>query len=120
MAAAIIITKPGSPAGIARMKVAAIAAGALVAAVTVAAAGEHHDISSRRATERKVFTDAEITEGFFKTAFGAELDIAGAVNRVRKFEVPVRVSIDNRARRDRRGEVAAVVADIRARVQHLD
>jgi hypothetical protein len=86
----------------------------------VATAGEHHEISSRRATERKAFTDAEITDGFFKTAFGAELHLAGPVNRIRKFDAPVRIHVDNRARPDRRSEVVKVVADIRARVQHLD
>jgi hypothetical protein len=86
----------------------------------VATAAEHLEISSRRATERKAFTDAEIADGFFKTAFGAELHLAGAVNRIRRFDVPVRVYVDNRARPDRRTEVATVVADIRARVQHLD
>src|SRR6516165_375052 len=87
------------------MKVTAVVALALTAAVAMAAAAEHHDISSRRAVERKTFTDAEISQGFFRTAFGAELYIAGAVNRIRKFEVPVRIHIDNRARPDRRGEL---------------
>jgi hypothetical protein len=102
------------------MKVVPIVALAFTAAVTVAAAGEHHEISSRRATERKVFTDAEISEGFFRTAFGAELHIAGTVNRIRKFEVPVRVQVDNRARPDRRSEIAAIVKDIGKHIQHLD
>ena len=76
------------------MRVTSIAAVVLAAALTTAAAGEHQEISSRRAAERKAFTDAEISEGFFRTAFGAELHIAGAVNRIRKFEVPVRVHVD--------------------------
>ncbi len=111
---------PGSPASIVVMKATAIVAFALAAMTIVAAAAEHHEISSRRATERKAFTDAEITEGFFNTAFGAELHLAGAVNRIRKFDGPVRVFVDNRARPDRGAQVAEVVADIRARVQHLD
>src|SRR5262245_46920241 len=102
------------------MKACATVAFALAATTMVAMAAEHHEISSRRATERKAFTDAEITEGFFKTASGAELHLAGPVNRIRKFEAPVRVYVENRARPNRRAEVAAVVADIRARVQHLD
>jgi len=102
------------------MKVTAVVALALTAAVAMAAAAEHHDISSRRAVERKTFTDAEISQGFFRTAFGAELHIAGAVNRIRKFEVPVRIHIDNRARPDRRGELIAVAEDIGRRIQHLD
>jgi hypothetical protein len=102
------------------MKPTAIVALALAATTIIAAAAEHHEISSRRASERKAFSDGEITEGFFKTAFGAELHLAGQVNRIRKFDGPVRVHVESRARPDRRAEVAAVVADIRARVQHLD
>src|SRR5262249_28442946 len=102
------------------MKVTAVVALAVTAAVAMAAAAEHHEISSRRAAERKTFTDAEISQGFFRTAFGAELHIAGAVNRIRKFEVPVRVHIDNRAQPDRRSDVVAVVDDIGRRIQHLD
>jgi hypothetical protein len=102
------------------MKAVAIVAFALAATTMVATAAEHHEISSRRATERKAFTDAEITEGFFKTAFGAELHLAGPVNRIRKFDAPVRVYVENRARPNRHAEVASVVADIAARVQHLD
>jgi hypothetical protein len=103
------------------MKVTAVTAIALAAsAIFASAAAEHHEISSRRATERKAFTDAEITDGFFKTAFGAELHLAGAVNRIRKFDGPVRVYVENRARPDRGAEVGQVVDDIRTRVQHLD
>jgi hypothetical protein len=102
------------------MQVGLIVALALTAAVAIAAAAEHHEISSRRAAERKAFTDAEISEGFFRTAFGAELHIAGAVNRIRKFEVPVRVRVANRARPDRRSELAAIIDDIGRRIQHLD
>src|SRR5437867_9347593 len=101
------------------MQVGLIVALALTAAVAIAAAAEHHEISSRRAAERKAFTDAEISEGFFRTAFGAELHIAGAVNRIRKFEVPVRVRVANRARPDRRSELAAIIDDIGRRIQHL-
>ena len=102
------------------MNAAAIIAFALAATTIVAAAAENNEISSRRAAERKAFTDAEIAEGFFKTAFGAELHLAGPVNRIRKFSGPVRVHVDNRARPDRRAQVAEVIADIRARIQHLD
>jgi hypothetical protein len=102
------------------MKVPALAALILAATTLAATAAEHHEISDRRALERKAFTDAEIAEGFFKTAFGAELLLAGPVNRIRKFDVPVRVYVDSRARPDRSAEVAQVVADIGARVQHLD
>ena len=44
------------------MKITAATALALAVSAIVAAAAEHHEISSRRATERKAFTDAEITD----------------------------------------------------------
>lgn len=81
---------------------------------------EHREIASRRAAERKTFTDAEIADGFFKTAYGAELRVAGRSDRVRKYDGPVRIFVDSRAKPDRTAQVAAVVADIRAHVQHLD
>ena len=84
------------------------------------AAAEDAQISRHRAAERKSFTDAEITRGFFKTAFGAELRIAGASDRIRKFDGPVRVYVDSSGRPDRSGQVAGVVTDIGARVRHLD
>lgn len=70
--------------------------------------------------ERKQFTDAEIADGFFKTAFGAEFHLAGRVDRIRKYEKPVRVFIDNRARPDRRARMRQVIADIRRRIEHID
>jgi hypothetical protein len=81
---------------------------------------EDREIAKRRAAERKTFTDAEIFDGFFKTAFGAELGFAGRVDRVRKYVVPVRVYIENRTKRDRSADVAKVVNDIRTRVANLD
>jgi hypothetical protein len=84
------------------------------------AQAEHPAIAKRRAAERKTFTDAQIFDGFFRTTFGAELRIAGRVDGIRKYVVPVRVFVENRARPDRSAQAAAVVADIKARVQHLD
>jgi hypothetical protein len=81
---------------------------------------EDREITKRRETERKTFTDAEIFDGFFKTAFGAELKFAGRVERIRKYDVPVRVYVENRAKPDRRAQVAAVVADIKAHIANLD
>jgi|GEM_PF-380095 len=81
---------------------------------------EHPEIAKRRAAERKTFTDAEIVDGFFRTVFGAEFHVAGRVDRIRKYEVPVRIYADVRAKPDRRTQLAAVVADIRSKVQHLD
>ena len=46
--------------------------------------------------------------------------MGGPADRIRKFDRPVRVFIDNRAKPDRRAEVVAAIADISARVQHLD
>jgi hypothetical protein len=84
------------------------------------AQAEHREIAKRRAAERKTFTDAEIFNGFFKTTFGAEMRIAGRVDGIRKYDVPVRVFVENRAKPDRRAQVASVVADIKAHVEHLD
>lgn len=75
-------------------------------------------IASRQRAEKKTFTDSEIIDGFFKTAFGAEYHLAGRVDRIRKYEGPVRVFADGRA--DRRAQLAHIVADIALRVQHLN
>jgi hypothetical protein len=82
--------------------------------------GEEPEISARRATERKSFSDAEIADGFFKVAFGAELGFGGRVDRIRKYHQPVRIYVDNRSKPDRRAELAEVVADIRKRIANLD
>lgn len=76
-------------------------------------------IASRQRAEKKTFTDAEIMDGFFKTAFGAEYHLAGRVDRIRRYNVPVRVFADG-ARADRKAQLAKVVADIASHVQHLD
>jgi len=54
-----------------------------------------------------------------KTAFGAEYHLAGRVDRIRKYEVPVRVFADGN-RTDRKTQLAKIVADIATKVQHLD
>ena len=84
-----------------------------------AASAEIPAIASRQHAEKKAFTDAEITEGFFKTAFGAEYHLAGRVDRIRKYDMPVRVFADGN-RPDRKTQLAKVVADIGQKVQHLD
>jgi hypothetical protein len=84
-----------------------------------AASAEIPAIASRQRAEKKAFTDSEITEGFFKTAFGAEYQLAGRVDRIRKYDVPVRVFPDGN-RPDRKAQLAKVVADIGQRVRHLD
>jgi hypothetical protein len=83
-------------------------------------AGEIPAIASRQAAEKKSFTDNEIVEGFLKTAFGAEYHLAGRVDRIRKYDMPVRVFADGANRADRKAQLARVVADIGQRVQHLD
>jgi hypothetical protein len=102
------------------MKATAIAALALTGLMIAGTQAEHRSISSRRAAERKVFTDAEIADGFFKTAYGAEFRVAGRSDRIRKYDGPVRVFVESRAKPDRSAQVAAVITDIRAHVQHLD
>ena len=84
-----------------------------------AAAAEIPAIAARQRAEKKTFTDGEITDGFLKTAFGAEYHLAGRVDRIRKYDMPVRVFADgNRA--DRKTQLAKVIADIGRRVAHLD
>ena len=83
------------------------------------ASAEIAAIASRQRVEKKTFTDSEIIEGFMKTAFGAEYHLAGRVDRIRKYEAPVRVFADG-SRADRKLQLAKVVADIAQRVQHLD
>jgi len=84
------------------------------------ARAENAQIAKLRAAEQKIFTDAQIADGFFKIAFGAELAVAGRVDRIRKYDGPVRVFVESRAKPDRRRQVAAAVADIATRVDHLD
>jgi hypothetical protein len=95
---------------------AAIGGGAWVPA----ASAEIPAIASRQRAEKKTFTDSEITDGFFKTAFGAEYHLAGQVDRIRKYHVPVRVFAEGANRADRKAQLARVVADIARRVAHLD
>ncbi|UZE48618.1 DUF2927 domain-containing protein [Rhodopseudomonas sp. P2A-2r] len=90
----------------------------LTPAAPQAVAGELPAIAARQRSEKKAFTDAEIVDGFLKTAFGAEYHLAGRVDRIRKYEIPVRVFADGRA--DRKAQVARVVTDIARRVQHLN
>jgi Protein of unknown function (DUF2927) len=89
-------------------------------ACAVAAESDNADIVHRRATERRTFTDAEIIDGFFKVTFGAEFHVAGGVDRIRKYDGPVRVFVDNRATPDRTPQVATAIADIRNRIRNLD
>jgi hypothetical protein len=85
-----------------------------------AAFAEIPGVASRQRTEKKSFTDAEIVDGFFKTAFGAEYHLSGRVDRIRKYDTPVRVFADGVRRSNRKAQLAKVVADIANRVRHLD
>jgi hypothetical protein len=108
----------------ARRAAGSLLAGALAAVALAvwldAARGEDPQIVRRRAAEQKTFSDAQIAEGFFKVAFGAELSVAGRVDRIRKYDKPVRVYVDSRAKPDRRRQVAEAVTDIGKRIEHLD
>jgi len=84
------------------------------------AAAEDADITHRRSIERKTFSDKEIADGLFKVTFGAEFHIAGGVDRIRKYDGPIRVFVDNKATPDRSPQVGEVVADIRTRIRDLD
>ena len=88
--------------------------------VTRLGAAEVAGVAARQHAEKKTFTDSEILDGFFKTAFGAEYHLAGRVDRVRKYNGPVRVIADGVNRVDRKAQLAKVVADIARRIQHLD
>jgi Protein of unknown function (DUF2927) len=88
--------------------------------LSCAAQVDNPEISARRAAERTSFSSDEIKNGFFKTAFRPELQFDTPEARIRKFDEPVRVFVINHAKPDRGADVAAVVADIRAHVAHLD
>jgi hypothetical protein len=110
--------------------VAAKARGVLMVSVVAAAAlgglgylparAEDPGITSRRAAERTDFGNDEIKDGFFKIAFGAELQLDAPADRVRKFDEPIRIFVESQGLPDRRVELAAVVADIRSHVRDLD
>jgi hypothetical protein len=119
-AASLAMNAPDVSSHAARLFAVAFAAIAFgSAAWPSSASAEIPAIASRQRAEKKTFTDSEIIEGFLKIAFGAEYHLAGRVDRIRKYEVPVRVFADgNRA--DRKAQLSKVVADIARRVQHLD
>jgi hypothetical protein len=84
------------------------------------ALAENSEITIRRAAERTSFTNDEIMNGFFKIAFRAELALDRPAEQIRKFDEPVRVFVASNREPARRAIIAAVVDDIRARVDHLD
>ena len=92
----------------------------LTGTVLLPAVAETPGVSVRQRHEKKTFTDSEIIDGFLKTAFGAEYHLAGRVDRIRKYQMPVRVYVDGSSRADRHTQLGKVVKDIAGRVQHLD
>jgi len=118
----VFCTRAGNIAAKARrlLMVPALVIAAFAALGSVSVHAEDPQIASRRAAERTDFTNDEIRDGFFKIAFGAELQLDKPAGRVRKFDEPVRIFVESASGPDRRGELAHVVADIRARINHLD
>jgi hypothetical protein len=103
-----------------RALISAALASLVLAASIEHTCAEHPLITRLRAAEQKIFTDEQIIDGFFKIAFGAELAVAGRAERIRKYDRPVRVFVESRAKPDRRRQVAAVVADVAQRIEHID
>lgn len=102
-----------------RIALASLAIAVVALSWPAPAFSEIPSIAARRHAEKKSFTDAEIVEGFMKTSFGAEYHLAGRVDRIRKYDGPVRVFADgNHA--GRKAQLAKVVADIGQRIQNLD
>jgi len=95
-------------------------AAALLGALAIPALAEDPDISRHRTEQRLTFTDAEIREGFFKIALDAELQFGARAHRIRKFGEPVRILVDGKVSPERAAALAAIVRDIRARIDHLD
>jgi len=108
------------PQPLCRGRAVIITATALSGIVASIAQAEDANIASRRSSERTSFTDAEIIDGFFKIAFDAELQLGRRVGRIRKFDEPVRIFVFNQGDPKRSAEIAAIVDDIHARVDHLD
>jgi Protein of unknown function (DUF2927) len=92
----------------------------LLGAAIAPVQAEDSAITSRRAAERVEFSNDEIRDGFFKIAFHAEMQVGAPADRIRKFDEPVRIYVDSKAQPDRSAQLDDVVADIRARVNHLD
>jgi hypothetical protein len=83
------------------------------------AQAENNAISMRRAAERTSFSNEEIKDGLFKTAFRAELQFGRHEERIRKFDEAVRLFVDNHGAPARTADIAAIVEDIRARISNV-
>lgn len=102
------------------LKAVTLAAIALVAMLAIDGIAAGRDGDARRRAERRVFTDAEVMDGFFKLAFGAEFRFGRRTDRVRKYDGPVRIFIDNRGQPDRQAQLGEIIADIRKHMKDLD
>jgi len=91
----------------------------LAAPPSSVSAADNASIAARQRSQRTAFTDDELIDGFLRTTFGAEFHLAGRVDRIRKYETPVRVHARGGNAR-RRAQLAAIVADIGRHVRHLD
>ena len=98
----------------------AILATACLASRAFAADADIPSIAQKQHNEKTDFTDTQIVEGFLKTTFGAEYQIAGKVDRIRKFDKPVRVFITGVDRPDRNRQLETVMSDIGRHIKHLD
>lgn len=99
---------------------AAVLGSLALCAESLPAFAETAAIHARQRAQKKTFTDREIIDGFLKTAFGAEYHLAGRVDRIRKYQMPVRIFVDGSSRADRLTQIGKVVSDVARRVQHLD
>ncbi len=86
---------------------------AFVAVAGEVRGAENPEISMKRSTQRLSFTNEEIIDGFYKIAFGAELQLDQPVERIRKFDGPVRVFVINQGGRDRLKRIAAGLTSTR-------
>jgi hypothetical protein len=102
------------------LAIAPLMAGVLLGETAIPASAEIAAITSRQQKEKKVFTNAEIIDGFMKTAFGAEYHLAGRVDRIRKFDKPARIFITGPQGADRRKQLATVVSDIGRHIPNID
>jgi hypothetical protein len=101
------------------IRAALIVLAALIAVPAPASAADSATIAARQRQQRTTFSDKDIIDGFLKTTFGAEFHLAGRVDRIRKYEMPVRVAVSG-APGKRQKQIAAIVADIAKHIRHLD
>jgi hypothetical protein len=113
--------REGRPVAGARARPRPVLLAGIIAWIGLSAVAAGGEIDSRRQLERTTFSDAEILDGFFKISFGAEFRVGGpVVDRVRKYDGPVRVFLDNRALLDRRAQLTDIVNEVGRRIKHLD